>query len=163
MIRRPVLCVTLLLVLTGSRSAFADATAFVGLHVNPERQAFRGLAVGAGLVVIGFEGEYAQAGEDTSAGLPSLLTVSGNVYAQTPIPIKGMRFYATTGVGAYREQLESLDHQETNVVFNTGGGAKITLIGPLRLRLDYRVLKLRGGTVRPSAVHRIYAGLNLGF
>ena len=27
---------------------------------------------------------------------------------------------------------------------NTGGGVKITLLGPLRVRVDYRVFTLRG-------------------
>lgn len=144
-------------------TAFADATAFIGLHTNPERQAMRGLAGGFSLVIVGFEAEYAQAGEDESAGVPSLLTVSGNIYVQTPIPVFGTRFYLTTGTGVYREQVDSIDHQETNLVFNTGGGAKVTLVGPLRVRLDYRVLKLRGETLRPSTVHRLYAGLNLAF
>jgi hypothetical protein len=142
---------------------FADATAFVGVHTNPERQFVRGLAGGFSLLVIGFEGEYAQAGEDESEGVPSLLTVSGNVYVQTPVPVFGTRFYAITGAGVYREKVDAIDHQETSLVFNTGGGAKITLAGPLRLRLDYRVLKLRGEPLRPSAVHRLYAGLNLAF
>jgi len=154
------ICATLALV---PSSAFADATAFIGVHTNPDRQSMRGFSGGFGFLVIGFEGEYAQAGEDESAGLPSLMTVSGNVYVQTPIPVFQTRFYATTGTGVYREKIEAIDHSETNVVFNTGGGAKITLIGPLRLRLDYRVLKLRGEPLRPSAVHRLYAGINLGF
>jgi hypothetical protein len=143
--------------------AVADATAFIGVHTNPERQAVRGFAGGFSVLIVGFEGEYAQAGEDESAGVPSLLTVSGNVFVQTPIPVFGTRFYLTTGAGVYREKVDAVAHQETNMVFNTGGGAKITLAGPLRLRLDYRVLKLRGEPLRPSAVHRLYAGINLGF
>jgi hypothetical protein len=145
------------------RPASADVTAFVGLYSNPERQAVRGLAGGFGFLVIGFEGELAQAGEDESAGSPSLLTVSGNIYVQTPVPVFGTRFYATTGAGVYRESVDAIDHSETDLVINTGGGAKITLVGPLRLRLDYRVLKLRGEPIRPSTAHRFYAGLNLGF
>ena len=143
--------------------AFADATAFIGVNTNPERQALRGFAGGFGFLVVGFEGEFAQAGEDESAAVPSLLTISGNVYVQTPIPVFGTRFYAITGAGVFREEVDAIDHGETNLVFNTGGGAKITLIGPLRLRLDYRVLKLRGEPRRPSTVHRLYAGINLGF
>lgn len=161
MIRRTALVAAI--VLGCAHPAFADLTAFVGAYMNPERQALRGLAGGLTLVVVGFEGEWAQAGEDESAGSPSLSTFSGNVFLQTPFPVFGTRFYLTTGVGVYREELSAIDHQETNVVFNTGGGGKITLIGPLRVRLDYRVLKLRGDSLRPSTAHRLYAGLNLGF
>jgi len=73
----------------------------------------------------------------------------------------GMQFYVTTGAGLYRENLGEL--QETHVGFNSGGGAKISLLGPLRARLDYRVFKLRGEPLRPSVVHRVYAGINLAF
>jgi hypothetical protein len=163
MTRCRVVVTTVFLLIFSTGQAFADATAFVGANMNPERQTLRGLAGGAGFVVVGFEGEYAQSGEDESAGVPSLLTVSGSVYAQTPVPVYGTRFYAITGVGLYRETADAIDHQETNLVFNTGGGAKITLAGPLRLRVDYRVLKLRGETLRPSTVQRLYAGLNLAF
>jgi hypothetical protein len=163
MTHRPLLLATLVLVLSHAAPAFADATAFIGVHTNPERQQVRGLAAGVSLLIVGFEGEYANAGEDESEGTSSLTTFSGNVFAQTPFPILGMRFYATTGVGVYREELDAIDHRETNLVFNTGGGAKISLLGPLRVRLDYRVLKLRGEALRPSTVHRVYAGINLAF
>lgn len=164
MLRRRILVPTLLLVLAQAGPAFADATAFIGVHTNPSRQAMRGLALGISLLIVGFEGEYAQAGEDESEGTPSLWTASGNVFLQTPFPIAGMQFYATTGAGLYRERVEAIDHQETNLVFNTGGGAKISLLGPLRARFDYRVMKLRGDTLRESStVHRVYAGINLAF
>jgi opacity protein-like surface antigen len=80
---------------------------------------------------------------------------------QTPIPIGGVQFYATTGAGGFREKLGTT-HQETNFAFNTGGGAKISLLGPLKARLDYRVIKLRGEPLH-STVHRLYAGVNLSF
>jgi hypothetical protein len=160
---RPSLLIALAVLVFLPRSAAADATAFLGVHTNPERQQVRGLAGGFSLLIVGFEGEYANSGEDEAEGTSSLTTVSGNVYVQTPIPIFGTRFYATTGAGVYREELDTIDHSETQLVFNTGGGAKITLIGPLRLRLDYRVLKLRGEPLRPSVVHRLYAGINLAF
>jgi hypothetical protein len=163
MIRRYVVATAVILMFSPATPAFADATAFIGMHTNPERQATKGFAVGFGLLIVGFEGEYGSAGEDESAGLPSLRTFSGNVLLQTPVPIFGTQFYFTTGIGGYRESLDAIDHQETHVVYNTGGGAKITLIGPLRVRLDYRVMKLQGEPIRPSTAHRIYAGVNLAF
>jgi hypothetical protein len=36
------------------------------------------------------------------------------------------------------------------------------LVGPLKARFDYRVLKLRGSPLF-STLHRLYAGVNLGF
>jgi hypothetical protein len=161
---RRTLIATVVLVLSSASPAFADLTAFIGVNNNPDRQQVRGFAGGVSLLIVGFEGEYANSGEDESDGLPSLTTFSGNVFLQTPFPIFATQFYATTGVGVYREEIDAIDHSETNVVFNTGGGAKISLVGPLRVRLDYRVLKLRGDTLREdSVVHRVYAGVNLAF
>ncbi len=45
---------------------------------------------------------------------------------------------------------------------NFGGGAKIKLVGPLRVRLDYRVFKLQGSPLYET-YHRFYAGANLSF
>lgn len=160
---RRIAIVVVLIIFGPATAAFADLTAFVGAQVNNERQALRGLAVGAGLLIVGFEFEYAHAGEDESSGLSSLTSGSGNILLQTPIPVFGTRFYFTTGAGVYREKLERIAFQETNLALNTGGGAKITLLGPLGARLDYRVVKLRGEPLRPSVVHRLYAGINLAF
>jgi len=43
-----------------------------------------------------------------------------------------------------------------------GGGVKMSLIGPLRLRLDYRVFTLRGSPLYEKP-QRFYAGVNLKF
>ena len=51
---------------------------------------------------------------------------------------------------------------ETNVGMNVGGGVKMSLAGPLRLRFDYRVFTLRGTPLYPQP-QRFYAGLNLKF
>jgi opacity protein-like surface antigen len=45
---------------------------------------------------------------------------------------------------------------------NVGGGVKINLAGPLRLRLDYRVFTLQGSQ-RDAKPQRFYAGVNLKF
>ena len=71
-----------------------------------------------------------------------------------------MQPYFTTGGGAYQETLGT--RKETQFGLNTGGGIKVSLIGPLRARFDYRVFKLRGDPLH-DVVHRIYAGINLKF
>ena len=109
---------------------------------------------------MGFEAEISHTGESAEDGDPSLFTGMGNVLLQTPVPIGGVQLYLTTGAGIYRERLDS--HQETWVGFNTGGGAKVTLLGPIRARLDYRLFTLRGEPLH-STVHRIYAGANISF
>ena len=54
-----------------------------------------------------------------------------------------MQFYGTAGGGVYRETL-TRRLRRRNVGINVGGGVKISLVGPLRLRLDYRVFTLQG-------------------
>jgi opacity protein-like surface antigen len=144
--------------------AFADATLFIGSTTTPSNRVARGASIGISLLVIGFEFEYADTSEDLDEAAPSLRTGMGNVLLQTPFPIAGMQFYATTGAGGYREQLgeEAVQQQETHIAFNTGGGVKVSLLGPVRVRLDYRLFKLRGEPLH-STVHRVYAGLNLAF
>jgi opacity protein-like surface antigen len=84
-----------------------------------------------------------------------------NGLIQTPVPIAGMQFYGTAGGGVFRESLD--DETETHVGMNVGGGVKMNLAGPLRLRLDYRVFTLRGSDVRHEKPQRFYVGLNLKF
>jgi hypothetical protein len=154
------LLIAVFLVLIPATPAFADATAFIGTSTTPANRTAKGLALGVGLLIVGFEFEFASTGETPEEAAPSLRTGMGNVLLQTPFPIAGMQFYVTTGAGGYRETLGS--RQETHVGFNSGGGAKISLLGPLRARLDYRIFNLRGEPLH-SMVHRVYAGVNLAF
>jgi hypothetical protein len=147
-------------VLIHASSAFADATLFIGTSPTPTNRQVRGGSVGISLIVVGFEFEYASTNDDLLAAAPSLKTGSGNGFIQTPIEIFHVQPYATGGFGFFREELGL--HQETGFASNTGGGVKISLAGPLRLRVDYRVFKLSGGALY-SPAHRIYAGLNLKF
>ena len=149
-----------LLLLTPS-AAFADITAFLGVNPTPSNRVVRGFSGGLSLVIVGFEFEYADTSEDETELAPGLKTYMVNGFLQTPFPIAGMQFYGTAGGGVFRESL--LDETETNVGLNVGGGVKVNVLGPLRLRLDYRVFTLRGGDVRHSKPQRFYAGLNLKF
>jgi opacity protein-like surface antigen len=153
---RPLAVIALLLLVAAP--ARADVTGFIGANLTPTNRRVLGGALGIGLLVIGFEGEYAFTPDDPKARAPSLTTGMGNVLLQTPVAIFGVQPYFTTGAGLYRETLGT--HQDTSFGFNTGGGVKITLIGPLRLRVDYRVFKL-GSDALYSPAHRIYVGLNL--
>ena len=140
--------------------AYADLTAFVGVNATPSNRLVRGFAGGVSLLIIGLEFEYSNSLEDELVAAPSLQTGMFNVLLQTPFPIAGMQFYGTMGGGVYRERLRTT--QETNVGGNAGGGVKISLVGPLRIRLDYRLFTLRG-TPLQSRPQRIYMGLTLAF
>jgi hypothetical protein len=148
------------IVLTFASSAFADATVFFGTTPTPSNRAVKGFAIGAGFLIVAFEFEYADTSEDLPEGAPSLRTAMGNVLLQTPFAIYGLQPYFTTGLGGFRERLDT--QSETSFGANTGGGVKISLAGPIRARVDYRVFRLQGGPLYDT-VHRVYAGLNINF
>jgi hypothetical protein len=139
--------------------ARADATVFLGTTTSPTHRSVKGFAASVSLVIVGFEFEYAKANEDPALNTPSLTTTSGNVFAQT-FGLPGFQLYVTTGAGVYRETLGP--DQETSFLLNNGGGVKVTLAGPLRARVDYRIFNLRGNP-QHATVQRVYAGLNLAF
>jgi hypothetical protein len=138
--------------------ARADITAFLGLSPTPDNHAVRGFSVGVGLLIVGFEFEYAKLSEDDFEQLPGLQTYGGNVLVQTPTT--SVQLYGTAGAQGYRENLG--EHQETHYGTNIGGGAKITLIGPVRVRLDYRIFRLQGSPIH-NTYQRFYVGGNLKF
>jgi hypothetical protein len=140
--------------------ARADVTAFLGVNTTPANRQVRGGAFAMGVLFIGFEFEYSITTDDPGAAAPSLKVGSGNVLLQTPIPIFGVQPYFTSGSGVYSETLGT--RNDTGMALNTGGGVKVTLAGPLRVRVDYRVFKLGSGALH-SPAHRVYAGLNLTF
>lgn len=150
----------MILSVTAAAPARADVTAFLGANMTPANRHTLGLAAGFGLVIIGFEFEFASTTDDPPQGAPKLKTGMGNVLLQSPVPIFGIQPYVTTGAGLAHEELGT--HEDTSIGFNTGGGIKADLAGPLRLRVDYRVFKL-GNNFLHSPAHRIYVGLNLKF
>ena len=147
-------------VLAIASPALADATAFIGTTTTPSNRAVKGFSIGAGLLIVAFEFEYADTSEDVVEAAPSLRTGMGNVLLQTPFAIHGFQPYFTTGGGMFREELGT--ESETSFGLNTGGGVKISLAGPLRARLDYRVFRLKGDPLHET-VQRLYAGLNIKF
>jgi len=150
----------LLLSLAAARPADADITAFVGTTATPSNRPVRGLALGFSLLVIGFEFELSDTASDAAAGAPDLRTGMANVLVQTPFGVSGLQFYATAGAGLYQEEGGGL--RDTSGATNVGGGVKIAVAGPIRMRLDYRVFSLRGSPQHDTH-HRLYAGLNIGF
>ena len=157
-LRTVALAVSILVI--AAAPASADLTGFIGTNTTPDSRWVRGVALGAGVLVLAFEFEYANASEDPDALAPSLKTFMGNVLLQTPLSIAGIQPYVTTGGGPFREKLGA--HEDTSFGVNAGGGVKVSLLGPVRLRIDYRVFKL-GNDALYSTVHRVYAGLNLRF
>jgi opacity protein-like surface antigen len=164
----------LLVLLLGASSARADLTAFIGAQSNPSTRLTKGISAGAGFLIVGFEGEYAQAsGDDVCVGrvnsveipcAPSVRTVMFNGLVQTPRGVlPKIQLYGTVGGGYYRVRFEEVDIQETGFGTNVGGGVKIDLAGPLRVRLDYRIFKLTDDSGPMPTAQRFYAGVNLAF
>jgi opacity protein-like surface antigen len=147
--------------LVASAPASADITAFLGLSGGPSVRHGWGLAAGVGFVVVGLEFEYADASESVEDGAPRIRTGSGNLLLQTPMAIGGVQIYGTAGAGGYHETLGLLS--ETNACVNLGGGVKVNLLGPLRLRVDYRYFRFLGAPLGNENVHRVYVGGNLKF
>jgi|SRR5262249_1604447 len=158
--RFPTVGLAILLLALAAAPASADVTAFLGANTTPANRQVRGGAIGFGLLVVGLELEYAFTPDDPAANAPSLKTGTGNLMLQPPFMIFGFQPYFTTGGGFYSEQLGS--HSDVGFGVDTGGGVKVSLAGPLRLRVDYRLFRLGSGALNPTT-HRIYAGLNLKF
>ena len=139
-------------------AARADVTAFFGISTKPENRPTRGFAFGVTFIVVGFELEYANTSEKPLIGAPSLRTGMINGLVQTPT--SRAQLYLTAGGGFFQERFG--EEGETNFGTNIGGGMKLGLVGPLRLRLDYRIYNLRGKAVYHTP-HRFYAGANFSF
>jgi opacity protein-like surface antigen len=160
---RPVLALG---VLALARPAFADATAFIGMTTTPSTRLAKGFSIGVSMIIVGFEFEYSSTSQDDEAGAPGLRTGMFNGLVQTP-NTGSIQAYFTIGGGFYREKLETpledvTPSQETNFGINTGGGVKIPLAGPLRVRVDYRLFRLYGSPLHDRS-QRIYAGVNFAF
>ena len=149
----------LLLLGAGAGPASADLTVFAG-QATPDRVT-RGAALGISLRPVGLEFEYAgmpAAGSDSD---PTRQTGLFNLVLSAPVDRRRrLELYGAVGGGLYRERTGP--HARTNLAAGAGAGVNIALRGPFRLRIDYRLLVLRGARVdrRPR---RVYAGLNLLF
>ena len=148
------------IILCAAAPAQADLTAFVGTNGTPSNRPVRGFAVGLSLLVIGFEFEFADTAADEMADAPRLRTGMFNLLVQTPFAVSGLQFYGTIGGGIYQEAGGGLE--ATNAGTNAGAGVKISVVGPIRMRLDYRVFSLQGSPQHDTH-QRFYAGFNLAF
>ena len=159
---RRAVSVALLALLLGTAAdrAFADMTVFAGGTTTASRATF-GATLGLSLQPVGLEFEYADTASDRRAGNPALRTGLFNLMLGASFPSGGrVRVYGIAGAGVYRERLA--EQARAGFAASGGGGIYLRLAGPFRLRLDYRLLALRGAALhrRPR---RVYAGLDLAF
>ena len=67
-----------IMIVAGAAPARADATAFIGANTTPANRAVRGFAFGVGLLLVGFEFEYATTPRDDQASAPRILSRDSN-------------------------------------------------------------------------------------
>ena len=154
--------VALLVALSGvcADRAFADLTVFAGRAGNAPR-AVVGAALGLPLEPFGLEFEYAGMPADRVAGAPALQTGLLNLMVRTPLRTgRRIQVYASVGGGTYRELREA--DTRTGLAVGAGGGAYVRLAGPVRARVDYRMLAFRGDALH-RRLGRAYAGLDVAF
>ena len=160
MSRALVLIVLVIGALGMAQPASADLTAFIGSTQSPSSRPARGVAIGMSLAIVGFEFEYSDTTEKMDRGAPALQSSMFNLLVQTPFAVSRLQFYGTIGGGLYRERLSG--RGDTAFGSNIGAGVKVSLAGPLRIRLDYRAFRLGSDAVTRSP-QRVYVGLNLAF
>jgi len=157
---RPLSLFVLVTVMLGiSHTASADITAFFGSTESP-RRTVRGGAIGMSLAIVGFEVEYSDTSEHAKTNTAALQSSMFNLLVQTPFPVSRLQLYGTIGGGLYRERIGI--RANTGLGGNIGAGLKISLVGPIRVRIDYRTFRLRHDSTDRSR-QRVYAGLNIAF
>ena len=142
-----------------------NATAFAGAAMTPDPQVAIGVAVGVRPrpTAVSLEFEYSRSGSDPAEGVPAIVTFSVNFLLQFPVQPSRYQFYGTFGVGVYGLLRDSTS-SEPDGVRNFGGGAKITVAGPFKLRVDYRAFRLAPiPREYHSNEHRLYVGVVGGF
>ena len=109
---------------------------------------------------VSVEFEYLRSRSDPVASGSGIATFAGNILVQPLQQRSRFQFYGTLGVGLYSVMR---DYQgSTDSARNIGGGAKVTLAGPWKLRMDYRAFLL-AGTGGEQLAHRFYVGIAAGF
>ena len=171
----------LALLVLAPRSAHADLTAFIGAAFSGTPQdtivattshtsLTRGLSVGVGLIIVGFEFEWARTqGEDSGEGSCQAPGFRDSAHPRSrPSWATSCADAAGTGPGAalrHRRcrrlpgtiRRSGREHHERGHEFWRRG--QISCSGPLRVRVDYRIFKLSGDAVYATP-QRFYVGAN---
>ena len=143
-----------------------NLTAFAGLAMVPDAHAVSGIGVGVrpqpGPVSIEFE--YSNSQIDRTRSVPSIVTLAGNFLFQVPVRQSRFELYGAFGLGFYVPQPDRQRGEDADSAWNFGGGTKVTLAGPLKLRMDYRVFRLAPIPGRHhSDLRRLSLGIVAGF
>lgn len=156
----------LALVLMNPVSARADATVLVGLTSVEGLRPSLGWSFSYRPSAVGVEVEYLT----TTPGNYSAGGIFGSVIVM-PVTISNVQIFVLGGVGVWGEGFKGGKRTGVLSAANVGGGVLVGLVGPVRLRLDYRLFRLGEvskeeiGAISPSRKHpqRIAAGLYFRF
>lgn len=156
-----------LIVAVPSGARAADAAVLLGLMtLNGPRPAI-GVAIGHAPSVAGFEIEYLATLGRGSADQSVAGGIFGNLIVQ-PVMIGNLQPFAIVGLGIWGETFADGAGTGVSGAKDIGGGIKVRLADPLKLRLDYRLFLVGSApdasrlpsTTRPQ---RISAGLHVVF
>jgi len=142
-----------------------DVSVFSGLITGRAARRSSGWTLGGGGPAVRYELESARSASNEAKHAPAVYTVMINVLVQSSDPRERIHFYGTFGIGLWGESFVNGGGGSAEGR-NLGGGAKITIAGPLAARLDYRFFLFRGspdGAPSTPTPHRLSAGLTLGF
>ena len=130
-----------LLVLASATPAYSDGTLFFGGITAGAVRPTADVAIGVVRSVGGFELDYAQTTGAGTLARHSIGTFGVNLVLQTPPRANGLQFLGFVGFGLYGETTGIGGPGSGEVLYKTiGGGTKVPLAGPLKVRLDYRVV-----------------------
>ena len=151
--------------------ASADATVYAGAVTGGGSRSVVGGAIGffpreTG-AVIGFEIDHMRTIGGVTPSRPRIESSGGALLVQVYVVPRRFQAYGALGGGVFSQ--DGGDQTAAGIAANFGGGIKITLAGPLRIRLDYRLFVLSQNPDQSlealSYKHpqRVTAGLALAF
>ena len=120
-------------------TAAADVTGFLGNSSTPSGRSAKGVAIGIGLVIVGFEFEYSKIAEDESQAAGRPHHWDGQYHGDVT-PTHKVQLYGTTGGGSTAKRIAISPRHNLRP---TRGGVKIGW-STARLRIDYRIFNLNG-------------------
>lgn len=142
-----------------ARPAGADLVVFNGAVRGDSGSTVTGAALGLSARTVGLEFEYAHTRGTDTRNVPALQTGMATLLVYAPLHA-GIRVYGAVGGGLYHVRQD--ETADTGICMSGGGGISLPLFRPVRLRLDYRRMRL-GRSAGRQAPHRVTLGLTLSF
>ena len=160
--------IALMFVVTAT-PARADAIAFMGAITGNNGTPAIGVAFGRFPQeldsIVGFDLEIVRTPGGPRSGRSWIETFGGNLLVQWSVHRRAL-MYAAGGPGVYAETTGDGGGTDLVGYGNAGGGIKISVAGPLMVRLDYRLMIIGHADASaevPRHRHRATVGFGLAF